>query len=244
MMMGVQPDNGQRQAMDQQNAPLRQQGEPDTLAQTALEQIVALIRSGALRPGAVINETNLARQFGMSRGPVREAVKRLEGRKLVLREAFQKARIVPLELKQIKEIFELRECLEGMACRLATLRMSDEALKELVQEVGRSQSSEAPSFQFTSEYRFDFHVAVVAGCGNARIQSVLNSEVYDLVRLYRWSRNAVPGRHGEARREHWQIARAMAIRDEDLAESLIRSHVQRSMQVLSSYPSGHPDQVS
>ena len=60
----------------------------------------------------------------MSRGPVREAVRRLEGRKLIVREAYQRARVVPLTLAHIKEIFELRECLEGMACRLAARRMT------------------------------------------------------------------------------------------------------------------------
>ena len=208
-------------------------GEQDTLAQTALDRIVALLQRGELRPGSVINETDLAKRFGMSRGPVREAIGRLEGRRLVVREAYQKARVAPLELKQIKEIFELRECLEGMACRLATLRMSEQALSSLVEKVGRPKSEGDPALNFTSEYRFNFHLAVVGGCENPRIQSVLTSEVYDLVRLYRWSANAVPGRDGAAQREHWQICRAMSLRDEELAESLMRAHIQRSMQLLS-----------
>ncbi len=75
-------------------------------------------------------------------------------------------------------------------------------------------------------------MAIVGGCGNPRIQSVLTAEVYDLVRLYRWSAGAVPGRHGEAHGEHSRICAALAARDADLSESLMRAHVQRSMQLL------------
>ena len=201
--------------------------EEDTLAQMALDKIIILVRNGTLRPGAVVNETDLAKRFGMSRGPVREAVRRLEGRKLIVREAYQRARVTSLELKQIKEIFELRECLEGMACRLATQRMSDSAIEALTEQVGKSEPN------FTLDFRFNFHLAVVEGCQNSRIQNVLTAEVYDLVRLYRWSSSAVPGRDGMAQKEHWQICRAMATRDVELAESLMRSHVQRSIQLLS-----------
>jgi DNA-binding GntR family transcriptional regulator len=205
----------------------------DTLAQTALDKIITLVRNGDLRPGAVVNETDLAKRFGMSRGPVREAVRRLEGRKLIVREAYQRARVTTLELKQIKEIFELRECLEGMACRLATRRMSDEALARLAEQVDQAGGRVKSEPSFTVDFKFSFHLSIVAGCENSSIQNVLTSEVYDLVRLYRWSSSAIPGRDGLAQKEHWQICRAMSARDEELAESLMRSHIQRSMQLMS-----------
>jgi DNA-binding GntR family transcriptional regulator len=207
--------------------------EEETLADVALEKIIALIKNGDLQPGGVVNETDLAKRWGMSRGPVREAVRRLEGRKLIVREAYQRARVTKLDLRQIKEIFELRECLEGMACRLATQRMSDAALAALSEQVDRSGERGRSEATFTADFKFSFHLSVVLGCENPRIQNVLTTEVYDLVRLYRWSSSAVPGRDGVAQKEHWQICRAMATRDEDLAESLMRSHVQRSMQLLS-----------
>jgi len=212
---------------------LDETGDEDTLADAALEKIIALIKNGDLQPGGVVNETDLAKRWGMSRGPVREAVRRLEGRKLIVREAYQRARVTKLDLRQIKEIFELRECLEGMACRLATQRMSDAGLAALSEQVDRSGERGLSEATFTADFKFSFHLSVVLGCENSRIQSVLTTEVYDLVRLYRWSSNAVPGRDGLAQKEHWQICRAMAARDEDLAESLMRSHVQRSMQLFS-----------
>ncbi len=208
-------------------------GGDGTLAMAALDQIVELIKRHELKPGGIVNESDLAKRFGMSRGPVREAVRRLEGRKLVVREAYQRARLAPLELNDIREIFEVREALEGMACRLAAVRMSEAALGDLLRQVEASRQPGSEAAYFTEEYKFNFHVAIVSACGNPRLQSILTAEVYDLIRLYRWASNAIPGRDGKAPQEHWQIARAMATRDAELAESLMRAHVQRSMQLLS-----------
>ncbi|MBS0321987.1 MAG: GntR family transcriptional regulator [Proteobacteria bacterium] len=190
--------------------------------------IVALLRSGELKPGAIVNEAELAKRFGMSRGPVREAVRRLEGRKLVVREAYQRARVVTLDRAAIVGIFELRECLEGMACRLAATHMTDAALERLARDTERAGTRNA----FTVDYRFSFHQAIVDGCGNARIGTVLAQEVYDLVRLYRWSSGALPGRAGAAPAEHRAIAAALRKRDADRAEALMREHVRRSMQMV------------
>jgi DNA-binding GntR family transcriptional regulator len=203
-----------------------------TLAESALSRILDLFQSGELKPGAFVNEADLAKKFHMSRGPVREAVRRLEGRKLVIREAYQRARFIDLGIQQIREIFELRECLEGMACRLATRHMSDEAMAELGRQVERPASMPKFTTNFTNEFRFDFHTQIASACNNGRILETLRSEVYDLVRLYRWSSGAVPGREGAARREHWEIFRAMKSRDEDLAESLMRAHIQRATQLV------------
>ncbi len=202
----------------------------NTLAQVALERIIGLIRAGDLAPGGIVNEVDLAKRFEMSRGPIREAVRHLEGRKLIVREAYQRARIVELGEKQVREIFELRECLEGMACRLATATMSDEQLANFMLEVERAKDPQKYSAIYTTDFNFHFHTLIVNQCGNKRIQDLLTSEVYELVRLYRWTRKATPGRSGHAHTEHWQIARAMSARDEDLAESLMRSHIRRSMQ--------------
>lgn len=202
-----------------------------TLSQVALSRIIALIRSGELKPGGIINEKDLAKRFGMSRGPVREAVRQLEGRKLVRREPYQRARVAEYELREIHDIYEVREALEGMACRLATRRMSDQKLAELVEQVERSRRPENYSFIFT-DYSFNLHEVIVRECGNERIQEILCSDLYDTVRLYRWTHDIRPAKDGPALRDHWQICRAMLARDEDLAESLMRAHIQRVMMLV------------
>jgi DNA-binding GntR family transcriptional regulator len=195
------------------------------LSEVAFSEIVDLIFSGKLLPGAVVNEVSLAKQFGMSRGPVREAVRRLQGRKLITRESFHRARVIELGLAQIVEIFQLREALEGMSCRLATQLMTDEALDRIIAILADNSES-----SYSRE--FDFHSELAASCGNERITDLLCNELYYLVRLYRLRSGTQPGRRSEARREHWQIARAMRARDADLAESLMRMHIRSATSEL------------
>src|SRR5690554_1580237 len=90
-----------------------------TLADRALEMIEAAIMKGDLPPGARISEAPLAKTFGISRGPVREAIRRLEGRGLLERVPHIGARVVTISIEDLLEIFDIREALEGTACRLA-----------------------------------------------------------------------------------------------------------------------------
>lgn len=203
----------------------------ETLADLALRRIVRLIRQGELKPGDLVLEADLSKRFGMSRGPIREAIRQLEGRKLVTRQAYQRARVIELDPKQIRSVFEVREALEGMACRLATRRMSDEALEALAEEVKEARTPDRYSFVFT-EHPFNFHRTIVAACGNPHIQKTLTNEVYELVRLSRWVSNSLPSGSGPGAKDHWQICRAMIARDEDLAESLMRAHIQRVMRLI------------
>jgi DNA-binding GntR family transcriptional regulator len=191
---------------------------------------MSLIRSGKLKPGAIVNEVELAKKLGMSRGPVREAVRMLEGRKIITREAYQRARVSTLNADQIEAVFELREALEGMACRLATRRMSDEALANLASSASVLSPSET-SF-VTTDSPFNFHAVIVGACGNERIQAALSEDIYDLVRFYRWSSPPVAQVTNGRSHEHWQIVRAMQARDEELAESLMRAHIRRVRQLV------------
>ena len=196
-----------------------------TLSEQAFTQVMAMIRRGDLRPGDVVNEVEIAKRLGMSRGPIREAIRKLEGRKIITREAFQRARVSTLDGRQIQEIFELREALEGMACRLATRHMNDEALRLLASSAAVMDPVQN-SF-VTTDSPQNFHTVLVAACCNERIQALLSQEVYDIVRFYRWNSRAAPTQQSGQSHDHWQIVRAMLARDEELAESLMRAHVRR-----------------
>lgn len=91
--------------------------------QTLTDQIFYKIQSaiicGELAAGSKISEPELARVYGISRGPLREAIHRLEGQKLVERTAHVGARVVSLSHQQLHELYQIRENLEGLACRLA-----------------------------------------------------------------------------------------------------------------------------
>lgn len=193
--------------------------ERDTLADQVLQLVLRKIAQGELRPGDVVNEVELARQLSVSRGPVREAVRRLEGRKLVTCSPFQRTRVVSLGVAEVREVFEIREGLEATATRLACERMSDGELDRLMAAV------EAADHEGVE---FDIHAQIAMHCGNSRVRDLLCDELYYLLRLYRRQSGDTPGRRPEAREEHWQIVAAMKQRNSALAESLMRSHIRRA----------------
>src|SRR5690348_16382159 len=96
-----------------------------TLSDQALERITELIIRGDLEPGSRVQEAVLARQLGISRGPLREAISRLEGRGLLIRVPHIGVKVANPSLEEILDLYMMREVLEGLACRLAAERLSD-----------------------------------------------------------------------------------------------------------------------
>ncbi|MGE8619755.1 MAG: GntR family transcriptional regulator, partial [Achromobacter spanius] len=98
-------------------------GDGETLSDHIFKKIQAAIVKGEIAPGSKISEPELARIHGVSRGPLREALHRLEGQKLLVRVPHAGARVVSLSPQELSELYEIRESLEGTACRLAAARM-------------------------------------------------------------------------------------------------------------------------
>src|SRR6185369_17285312 len=103
-------------------------GSEGGLAEAVFKRLLSQIYNGDLAAGAELKEASLAEEYGISRGPVREAILRLQGFQLVTREPYQRARVVDLTPDFVRQLFEVRMALEGMACNLAAQRMSDEEL--------------------------------------------------------------------------------------------------------------------
>ncbi len=89
---------------------------PASLAEIAFSSLVEAISAGEFEPGQRLSEAELARRFGISRGPLREALQRLEGR-LVTRQARVGVRVLELSSDALRELFTIREALEGVAAR-------------------------------------------------------------------------------------------------------------------------------
>ncbi|ADP19306.1 bacterial regulatory protein, GntR family protein 70 [Achromobacter xylosoxidans A8] len=204
------------------------------LADVVFDQVLDAIYQGRLAPGSVINEVALAQEFGVSRGPVREAVRRLQGIQLITREPYIKARVVTLSAESALELFQMRMALEGVACNLATRRMSDAEIAQLLVELeqDRQRRLEAANGGAAAPRVFDFHERIVRASGNNRIINALCGDLYHLLRVYRRHSGTVLERKDDAYAEHWQILRAIRARDAELAESLMRSHIERAAQHL------------
>src|ERR1700742_1521554 len=102
-----------------------------SLVDVVAERIEAAIIGGQLEPGSRLSEQALAASLGVSRGPLREAIRRLEGRKLLERTTNIGVRVAALSLKDLNELLQVREALEGLACALAAANMTDKEIAAL-----------------------------------------------------------------------------------------------------------------
>lgn len=204
-----------------------------TLGDRVYDQLLDAIMTGDIPLGARIGESDLAHRFGVSRGPLREAIRRLEERRLVVRTAHVGARVVDLSDDALLELFFVREAMEGMAARLASQRMSDLEISELCGLLEAHAASVAGSEHYDQrDHDLDFHYRIAKGARNELIENLLCRDLYQLLKIYRYRHSAAPGRAQRALLEHRRIAGAIADRDGDLAEILMRRHIVAARKVL------------
>jgi DNA-binding GntR family transcriptional regulator len=211
--------------------PIGVVAEGQTLSDHVLRLIQSAIVKGEIAPGSKISEPELARAYGISRGPLREALHRLEGQKLLVRVPHVGARVVSLSRQELSELYQIRESLEGMACNLAAQRMRPDQVQELrgvLREHERDEAFQAGRGYYQQEGDYDFHYRIVQGSGNRMLFRLLCDELYQLARMYRIQYSATPNRPAQAFAEHHRILDAIADGDGELAEMLMRRHIRTS----------------
>ncbi len=214
-----------------------------TLSEQVYEALKSAIVTGDLKPGDKIREPELAKRFGTSRGPLRDALRRLEARHLVTNTPNAGARVVSLSRSQLIELYQVREALEGMTCRLAADNMPAEEIEELSGLLDRHEAvvrrKEGAEY-FRQEGDLDFHFRIAMGCRNDLLRSALCDDHYHLMRLYRHKYSNRSGRPRRALAEHRMILDAIRDRDGELAELLMRRHIRNARKTFEQAFSG-PD---
>ena len=197
--------------------------------QTTMALREAII-SGKIQPGEKLNEPRLAEQFNVSRGPLREAIRRLVAMRLVRHVPHQGATVVTLELGSIMELYEVREALEGKAAGLAAQNMSDEEIEQLrgLLMVHRQHFESNEGEYMQAEGDFDFHYQIIKGCGNQLLINHLCNELYHLIRMFRVQTSRFKTRSNRALTEHAQLLDAIEQHDAALAEMVMRHHISRA----------------
>jgi DNA-binding GntR family transcriptional regulator len=206
-----------------------------TLADRAFEWLEEAIIKGDFPPETRLDEGALAQSFGISRGPVREAIRRLEGKRLVERVPHIGARVAaPLSSGLIDALF-VREALEGMACRLACTRMTDKEIDDL-EELLENHASELPLKRGSHYYQrpgdYDFHFRIILASGNETLIHMVNDELYYQLRIYRYRSSSRRGRTAKALEEHRSIIAALRSRDPDQAEAEMRRHLVHAREAI------------
>lgn len=206
-----------------------------TLSEDLAQQLTNAIVQGHIPQGSKISEPELAKQYGVSRGPLREAIVKLEGLGLVTRTANVGARVIQLNTQDMLDSFAMREALEGMAARLAATMMQTEEVNSLYDLLDKHQAY----LDDNQDERYlqqggndDFHLRIIHASGNAKLIRLLTEELYAVIRMYRRHTADQRSDPRQALREHRAILDAIANHEGDLAELLMRRHISRASYLL------------
>jgi DNA-binding GntR family transcriptional regulator len=194
---------------------------------SALErELERLILSGELPPGDRINEIHLARRFGTSRGPIREATRSLEAKGLVQVVRNRGVFIRRLSIDEALEIYDLRAALFGLAGRLLAGRMTDQLLAKLTDLLSKMDEAAARAdFETYYPLNLAFHDLIVTSAGNATLVAKYKSFV-NLLHLFRARSLVQGGGLAVSNREHAEIVAALASGDDERAHEACRRHVE------------------
>ena len=195
------------------------------------EQIRMRILTGELAAGAKVTEAELAQRYGVNRAPLREALLRLEERRLIERVPFSGTRVFQPSTQMLYELYEVREVLEGLACRKVAEKITPDEIEELQRIVDESSirlaQMDEEALKLLPAIR-DIHTRIAEISGNQELQRILNGEIWHYLRgnHRRWvksyDKRVVGGR------EHVRIVEAIRARDGELAEFLMRRHIRAS----------------
>ncbi|GLX86497.1 GntR family transcriptional regulator [Thalassotalea loyana] len=211
------------------NNPTKQQA--ITTTDRIFEQMQTAIVEGEIPAGSKISEPELSKKYQVSRSTLREALNRLEKCHLIERKANVGSRVVECTIQGLLEIYIVREALEGMACRQAAQNMSDDEIqqmKDILHHHAQAKDLQDGVAYYQEEGDLDFHYKVILGSHNNELINILCGQLYHLVRMYRCQFGMNSPRATRAFDEHSRIIEAIADRDGELAEMLMRRHIAAS----------------
>jgi DNA-binding GntR family transcriptional regulator len=183
------------------------------------------IVAAELPPGYVLREAELSARFGVSKTPLREAFVRLEKDGFVQIAPYRSAVVAGYSRQDLREIYEVRELLEGSCAREAAVNIGTEDLAALNRVVRESTAAlEAGDAERLAALLDEFDVVLYAQSKNSRISAMLNNIRDHVTRIGRLT-VAIPGRMQTSVREHQGIYEAIVQRDGTRAETLMRQHI-------------------
>lgn len=198
------------------------------LRELVLDAIREAIINGTLKPRERLMEIQLAEELGVSRTPVREALRKLELEGFIVMVPRKGAYVADISFKDIADVFEIRAALEALAAGLAAERITDEELEEMERLV--AEKAEAIANQDMEKLiKVDtmFHEAIYKASRNQRLTSII-SNLREQIQRYRTTSLAYPGRMQRSLEEHRSIVEAIQSRDSQIAQQVAREHIENT----------------
>lgn len=200
----------------------------EVVSETMREAIV----NGILKPGERLMEIQLAEELGVSRTPVREAIRKLELEGFVVMIPRRGTYVAGLSIKDINEVFEIRTALDVLAAGLAAERITEEELEQmerLMVEIGENIDQGNMDGIITLDSQF--HDILYKASRNDRLVGIINNLREQFTR-FRSISIMYPGRLKNTLEEHRQLVEAIAQRNPEVAQQLAREHMENAEQTL------------
>jgi DNA-binding GntR family transcriptional regulator len=200
-------------------------------AEVAYQRLKSAIQSRQFEPGQRMREAEIATWLGISRTPVRDALKLLESDGLLVAAPRRGLIIAELDQQQVAEIYALRSALEGLAARMAARHASSAELSALADVVDRqAQAGPDDDPNALADLNRRFHQLIYGAARNRYLLDVLGSLESSLALLPGTTYSAA-GRRETAHAEHKAIVTAIEAHDADAAEAAARRHIQEAERV-------------
>ena len=192
----------------------------------------AILR-GELKPGERLMEIQLANKLGVSRTPIREAIRKLELEGLVLMIPRKGAEVAQITEKSLRDVLEVRRALENLAVQLACLRMSPQTLADL-KAAARAFEEILGGEDVTAVAEADvaFHDVIYMATDNQRLISLLNNLREQMYR-YRVEYLKKKECHKQLLWEHQEIIRAIEAGEIDVATKITEQHIDNQVEAMS-----------
>lgn len=191
------------------------------------------IISGELAPGDQVREEALADICGVSRTPVREAMRKLEAELLIVRSESQRSYVADWSLDDIEDAFELRALLEGVAARRAAARIDSDGLARLERAnaaLDHAIQKSPPDVIAFLEANKEFHAEILAVAGSRRLEILLQSLIEQPI-IWRTGHHYSADELKRSHHEHAELIKAIERRDGAWAETIMAGHIRRAFHV-------------
>lgn len=204
--------------------------------ESVTNELRALIATQQIPPGSKLSELYLAEKYGITRSRVREVLSALEQRGLVERIPNKGAIVVRLDISQIFQLYEVREVLEGLCVRLATLRGDKKKWQGYLKEFSGALEecvNKGDIDQYIASYE-RFHADVVASTGNQILAELLDS-IFERTQAVIRRTIILPGRAAQGLKQHQAVLKAMSEGNAENAEQMRRETMRSAQSYIERY---------
>lgn len=209
--------------------------ERNTLALDVAAELRGGIASGALPPGTRLIETELAAKLGVSRGPLREALRVLEAEGLVTSQPGRGASVAEISERDIRELYSLRTLLEGEALRLAMGNATEPDIADLQRKLDALlEAAERGDYAAVLDRDLDFHRHIWHLSDHGRLQAYLQ-EIALQVKMYIAVQTSLYADLTVGISDHKELLQAIAHGDEGRGLRVLRQHFQVATEALLAY---------